>query len=260
MRKTSALLFVPALALGMTAFAAAPAHAADQWSWQADLGQLNKSGASGTAMVSVKGDQITVDIKASGLAKTFNGGAYPHVSHIHIDGMGVCPTPDADEDGDGVVSTPEGHMAYGEIGTTLTSKGDTSAKSALDVTRPLGQGSSVDYHRTFTVNDATLNALKNDTAVVVVHGLDPETLSAEAQKKDSSPLTKDLPLAATAPALCGALHASQMSMPNGAAGTGGGAVQGPDAGLLALGGSMILAAGAASVVIRRRAVLARSGR
>jgi len=261
MRKTSALLFVPALALGMTAFAAAPAHAADQWSWQANLDQLNKSGASGTAMVSVKGDQMTVDIKASGLAKTFNGGAYPHVSHIHIDGMGVCPKPDADMNDDGVVSTPEGHMAYGEIGTTLTSSGDTSAKSALDVKRPLGQGSSVDYHRTFTVNDATLNALKNDTAVVVIHGLDPAKLSKKAQGEDSSPLTKDLPLAATAPALCGALHASQMSMPNGAAGTGGGAAaQGPQAGLLALGGSMILAAGAASVVIRRRTVLARSGR
>ena len=256
MRKTSALLFVPALALGMTAFAAVPAHAADEWSWQGKLEQLNKSGASGTAMVSVKGDQMTVDITAEGLAKTFNDGAYPHVSHIHIDGMGMCPTPDADEDGDGVVSTPEGHMAYGEIGTTLTSKGDTSAKSALDVTRPLGQGSTVDYHRTFTINDATLASLKNDSAVVVIHGLDPSTLSKEAQKKDSAPLTKDLPLAATAPALCGALHTSQMSMPNGAAGTGGGTAQGPDAGLLA-GGSMLLAAGAA-LVARRRVVLKRA--
>lgn len=263
MRKTSALLFAPALALGMAALgAAAPASAAtNEWSWQADLGQVNDSGATGSAMVTVKGTQLTVDIRASGLAKTFSDAPYPHVGHIHIDGGKGCPPADADKNDDGVVSVPEGAPYYGTIGTTLSSSGDTSANSALDVKRAVGQGSSIDYHRTFTVNQDTLASLKKGTAEVVVHGLDPATLSKKAQGEDSSPLTKDLPLAATAPALCGALHASQMTMPNGAAATGGGAAaQGPQAGLLALGGSMILAAGAASVVIRRRTALARAGR
>ena len=46
--------------------------------------------------------------------------------------------------------------------------------------------------------------------MVVVHGLDPATLPAAAQSKPSD-LVPSLPLAATSPALCGTLTASQMS-------------------------------------------------
>ena len=45
---------------------------------------------------------------------------------------------------------------------------------------------------------------KANTGVIVVHGLDPTTLSAKAQAEKSD-LVPSLPLAATSPALCGAL-------------------------------------------------------
>ena len=262
MKHKSAFVLVPALALGTAMLGAAPAMAASDSSstYQAPLHALNESGGTGTAMVTLKGNTVTVDARVSGLAMKFNGNAYPHVAHIHDMGSGECPAPSADKNDDGVVSTPEGAPAYGGIGATLTKKGDTSPKSALDVTRAFGNGGSFTYHRTFKLDAATAAEVRKDNAVIVVHGLDPAKLSKKAQKEDSSPLTKDLPLAATAPALCGPLHSSQMSMPNGAAATGGGAAaQGPQAGLLALGGSMILAAGAAAVV-RRRVTTARAGR
>jgi hypothetical protein len=255
--KKAALVMVPALALGMSVLGASAAHADGGSSFQAQLHPLNKSGGTGVAMVTLNGNRVTVDAKVSGLAEKFGNGLYPHVAHIHDMGSGECPTPSADKNDDQVVSTPEGVPFYGGIGATLTKTGDTSPKSALDVKRPFGQGGHFNYHRTFTLDAATLAEVKKDNAVIVVHGLDPAKLSKKAQKEDSSPLTKDLPLAATAPALCGPLHASQMSMPNGAAGTGGGSAQGTDAGLLAAGGSMLLAAGAA-LVARRRVVLKRA--
>lgn len=258
MMKKTAMVVVPVLALGMSAFAAAPAMAATNGTtYEAQLHALNHSGGTGTAMVTLNGNQVTVDSNVSGLAMKFGGNAYPHVAHIHDKGMGECPTPSADKNNDGVVSTPEGAPAYGGIAATLTKTGDTSPGSALDIKRAFGMGGSFSYHRTFTIDAATVAQIKADNAVIVVHGLDPATLSAKAQKEDSSPLTKALPLAATAPALCGALNPTQMSgMPSGAAATGGGqASTGTDAGLLALGGGLALA-GAGALVARRRFVKA----
>ncbi|MCZ2404893.1 hypothetical protein IV498_17400, partial [Paenarthrobacter sp. Z7-10] len=102
-------------------------------------------------------------------------------------------------------------------------------------------------------------SLKAGTAVVVVHGLDPATLPAAAQKEKSD-LVPSLPLAATSPALCGTLVASQMtSMPGGAPGTGvvnaaatTATSTGVDAGMVAAGGGLMLAAGA-TFMLRRKA-------
>ena len=105
-------------------------------------------------------------------------------------------------------------------------------------------GGSFDYSRTFEMDQATMDSLAAGTAVVVVHGLDPATLSQQAQG-EMSDLVPSLPLAATSPALCGTLTASQMSsVPSGSAATGGGSTAGiEDAGLLA-GGAALVAAGA----------------
>lgn len=250
--KKKALLLAPTLALGLglAAFASTPAFAADSGSsYQAQLGALNHSGASGTATVQISGDQATVHLQASGLASTFNGGAFPHVAHIHIGAQHTCPPASADKNGDGVVSTPEAASYYGSIGTTLTSSGSTGADQALNVKVPAISGSSGTYERTFTINAATKAALSANTAVVVVHGLNPSSLSAKAQK-EKSPLSASLPLAATAPALCGALVSSQMAMPAGGAETGGGPAP-IQTGMLALGGGLVIAAGGALVARRR---------
>ena len=60
--KKSALLAAPALALAAVALPAAPAAAADTWSFQAQLAPVNNSTAAGTAMVEVTGDQATVTV------------------------------------------------------------------------------------------------------------------------------------------------------------------------------------------------------
>jgi hypothetical protein len=252
MRK-SALLAAPSVALGIAMFAMPGiASASDASSYQATLNPLNHSTASGTVMISLNGSQATVTEHVSGLAATFGGKPYPHVQHIHIGAQGTCPDMSADKDGDGVVSTTEGAPFYGGIGTTLSTSGDTSPKAGTTLTvAPSGAG--FDYSRTFSLDDKTLSALKAGTGVVVVHGLDPATLSAKAQAAKSD-LVPALPLAATSPALCGTLTASQMTVPNGSAATGGGSTAGlQDEGLLA-GGAALVAAGAVAgaVALRRR--------
>lgn len=245
------LLAVPALALGMVAFSAAGAQAADSYS--AQLTEQNGSGASGSVSITLDGDMATVSEKVSGLAKTFNDGPYPHVQHVHVtmNPTGKCPTIANDKNGDGVVSTPEGGAAYGEVATTLSSKGDTSAKAATDL-KVAGMGDSYTYQRTFKMNQKTIDGIKNGQASVVVHGLDPATLGKKAQA-EKSPLVPELPLAATAPALCGTLTAGQMDMPIGNPETGGGSTAGMDVSTMALGGGLVLvAAGAGVFMVRRR--------
>ncbi len=253
--KKSLLLAAPALALGALALAMpGTASAADSTSYQAQLAALNHSSGSGTVMISLSGSQATITEHVSGLAATFSGKPYPHVQHIHIGAMGTCPTTAADANKDGVISTTEGAASYGGIGTTLSTSGDTSPAAGTTLT-VAPSGASYDYSRTVTLDAKTLASLQAGTAVVVVHGLDPATLSAQAQGERSD-LVPSLPLAATSPALCGTLTASQMSvMPGGAAGTGGGSTAGvQDEGMLALGGGLI-AAGvlAGGFAARRRA-------
>jgi len=238
--------------VGAIAFATQPASASTgSSSYQATLKALNHSSGSGSVTVQLNGNQATVTEHVSGLAATFSGNPYPHVQHIHINGKGQCPTTAADKNGDGVVSTTEGAPAYGPIGTTLSKSGDTSPKAGTTLT-VAPSGASYDYSRTFTLDSATMSALTAGKGVVVVHGLDPATLSKEAQAAKSD-LVPSLPLAATSPALCGVLTSSQMSTtPMGSSPTGGGSTAGlQDEGLLALGGGLLLAAGGVFAARRR---------
>jgi hypothetical protein len=222
------------------------ANAAGQ-NYQTTLNPLNGSGASGSATISLNGNTADIDLHWSGLAAKFGGGAYPHVQHIHIDGQGRCPSPSADKNNDGIVDTVEGQPAYGAIGTTLSVKGDTSAKAGTDIKIAPG-GSSTDYHRTIRLDAKSADSLRNGTGVIVVHGLDPSTLSKKAQGEKSN-LVPSLPLAATSPALCGVLT----SMPSGGVATGSGSTAGiEDGGLLGLGGGLVVAAGVAVFAVRRR--------
>lgn len=253
--KKSLLLAAPVLAIGAMALAMpGVASAADGTSYQAQLGALNHSSASGTFMLSLNGSQATITEHVSGLASTFSGKPYPHVQHIHIGAKGVCPTTADDANNDGVISTTEGGASYGAIGTTLSTSGDSSAAAGLTLTTaPSGAG--FDYSRTISLDSKTVDSIKAGTAVIVVHGLDPATLSTKAQGEKSD-LAPALPLAATSPALCGTLTASQMSsMPGGAASTGGGSTAGlQDQTMIGIGGSLIAAGALAGAFgYRRRA-------
>ncbi len=249
---------IPVAALGAAGLAlalpAATAGAAAATSYQATLKPLNNSTGSGTVMITLNGDQATITEHVAGLAATFGGNPYPHVQHIHIGAKGVCPTlATADKNADQVINTTEGAPSYGAIGTTLSTSGDSSPKAGTTLTvAPSGAG--FDYRRTITLDAATMASVTAGTGVIVVHGLDPATLSKKAQGEKSD-LVPSLPLAATSPALCGTLTLAQMSdVPGGAPNTGGGSTSGlEDQGILALGGGLLLAAGGAFAVRRRLA-------
>ena len=252
MNKTKLTLAVlaPAAALALPLAAAGPALAQTATTYQATLNPLNHATGSGQLMLQLSGNQATITENVQGLAASFSGAPYPHVQHIHINGQGVCPGPSADKNGDGVISTTEGAPAYGGIGTTLGVSGDTSPAAGTDI-KIAPSGSGFHYSRTITLDSATLSSIKAGKAVIVVHGLDPATLSSTAQKEKSD-LVPSLPLAATSPALCGPLQTSQMSqMPTGAAGTGGGGTSGlQDQWLFGAGAAALLAGGA--LALRRR--------
>jgi len=252
--KKASLLAASSVALGIGVLAVPGiAAAADGTSYQAQLAQLNGSGASGTFMLSLNGSTATITEHVDGLAATFSGQPYPHVQHIHIGAKGQCPDMSADTSKDGVISTTEGAPFYGAIGTTLSTSGDTSPAAGTTLT-VAPSGASFDYQRTFDLDAKTLDSIKAGTAVIVVHGLDPAKLPSAAQSEKSD-LVPSLPLAATSPALCGTLTASQMSsVPNGAADTGGGSTAGVEHEGLLAGGAALVAAGAVTggLALRRR--------
>lgn len=267
---------------------AGAAPAADPVTYSADLAAVPLNtpdgAASGHVTIELVGDQATVTEKVSGLADklptdtdtlaslgipaAFAGKPFPHVQHIHIMGQGTCPSASTDANGDGVISTVEGHDAYGMIGTTFSTKGATDASTATDVTVAPG-GGSYTYTRTFTMNQDTIDALTAHKAVAVIHGLNPETApKASLTTPNSLDVTlpgadKKLALIATAPALCGALTATSSAaptsmapqmhaMPAGGAQTGGGSTSGTQDEALFVIGGVLLAGGFVVLIARRR--------
>lgn len=250
----AALLAASAAALGVGILAVpGVAMASGGTSYQATLSAINGSGASGSYSMTLSGSSATITEKVSGLASQFSGMPYPHVQHIHGGAQGKCPTTAADTSGDGVISTTEGAPAYGGILTSLTTSGDSSPAAGTNL-KTAPSGASYTYKRTLQLDAATLAAVKGGTAVIVVHGLDPAKIPAAAQNEKSD-LVPSLPLAATSPALCGVLTASQMSsVPSGAANTGGGSTAGLQHEGLLGGGAALVAAGALAggFALRRR--------
>jgi len=252
MHKALRVLVPLAAAAVPLAFAAGPSMADSGSSYQATLNPLNHQTGSGTFWATLNGNTATITENWSGLAGTFSGAPYPHVQHIHIGGAGACPTTADDKNGDGVISTTEGGAAYGGIGTTLSTSGDTSPAAGTNL-KIAPAGSSTSYHRTIQLSSKVAAAIRSGNAVIVVHGDDPATLSKKAQGEKSD-LVPSLPLAATSPALCGVVNA----MPAGGVNTGTGSTAGTeDSGLLWLAGGLFVAgAGTALFTVRRKSVKA----
>ncbi|MGH9108876.1 MAG: hypothetical protein ACRDY3_05330 [Acidimicrobiales bacterium] len=207
--------------------------------------------ASGTLKLVLTGTKATVTEHATGLAATFTGKPFPHVQHIHGLAKGACPTAST-KNRTGVISTVDAQPTYGMIQTTLsvTPGGTTAGKGTTITIAP--KGASYTYSRTFTLSATALKAVQAHNAVIVVHGLTPSTAPKAATTLKST-LVPTLPLAATAPALCGQLVASQMSaVPSGAPQTGGGSTSGvQDVTLFGVGGGLLVA-GAGLLTARRR--------
>ncbi|OKK16178.1 hypothetical protein AMK16_26130 [Streptomyces sp. CB00455] len=213
-----ALMAVPAaLTVALAAPALAGGHSSGSHSrhsqdYQVSLRPLNHSGASGTALLSLHGRQLTVKINAHGLVP-----GQPHAQHIHGSTTGHdfrCPDASADKNGDGIVTTAEGLPAYGDINISLTTSGDTSKASGLAVARmPVADhNGNVSYTRTIQVSQAVADHIAN--LHVVQHGIDPNGNGKYDFGKGKSELDPNLPQEATAPASCGMLHShTDGSMP-----------------------------------------------
>ncbi|MEW2448141.1 hypothetical protein AB0896_11340 [Streptomyces parvulus] len=252
-RRIARIAALTALPAAVALSAAAPALAADSQAYQINLEQLNDSGASGTAMVSLEGTELTVKIQAEGLVP----GA-PHAQHIHGSTKGMdfhCPDASADKNGDDIVSTVEGLPSYGDINISLTTSGDTSKDSGLAVDRmpTADKDGNLSYERTISVSQAVADHFKD--LHIVQHGIDVNDDGKYDAGAGKSELDPKLPLEATAPANCGMVHGASIGeMPEGGVETGTAAADGGDNGqMIALGGAGLMAAVAGAVVVRRRA-------
>ena len=249
MRNIQKLAGVACGAAALLAFGAGPAMAASG-SVNANLNAVEGSevDGSGTAMVTVNGNKITVTMAAMGLLAD-----QPHAAHIHFgaDARHECPTLDDDEDGNGRLNTSEGAPAYGPVVVSLTKTGDTSPDSTLAVDRfDTAKGGEISYERgSIKVSNDVANAIADGESVVVIHGVDHND-NGKYDGKEKSDLDDSLPAEATDPALCGALTTA----PAGGMETGiGGAAGGENTALLALGGGALLAAAGTGVLTARRA-------
>jgi len=249
MRNIQKLAGVACSAAALLAFGAGPALAASG-TVNANLNPIEGSGVdgSGTAMVKVDGNKITVTMAAMGLLAD-----QPHAAHIHFesDARHECPTLGDDSDDNGHLNTSEGAPAYGPVVVSLTKTGDTSPDSTLAVDRfDTAEGGEISYQRgSIKVESEVAQAIADGEGVVVIHGVDYNG-DGEYSGDEKSDLNEDLPTEATDPALCGVLS----NAPQGGMATGsGGAAGGQNTALLALGGGALLAAAGTGVLTARRA-------
>jgi Cu/Zn superoxide dismutase len=238
--------FAAAAALALSV---APAFAADG-SVTANLKPVAGNGVdgSGTAMVEVQGNKITVTMAANGLLPD-----NPHAAHIHFgaEARHECPVLSDDKNGDGHLNTTEGGPAYGDVVVSLTKTGDTSPKSALAIDRfDTAPGGKLTYQRgSIKVSSDVANAITAGESVVVIHGVD-HNEDGKYSGDTKSDLDPKLPTEATDPAICGVLA----SAPSGGVQTGAGGTADNNQALgLALGGGFLLAAMGTGAFATRKA-------
>lgn len=206
----AAALALPALLLPATAASAAPpadrgaearGAGASQGTqvYRAHLNELNDSGATGRALLLLRGNELTVHIKARGLLPNA-----PHAQHIHGEGQSVCPPMSAAGD-DGVLTVVEGAVFYGGIVASLTVTNGTSPAQALDLEiMPVADDQGrIDYRRTFTLPDDVAEDLEDYQ--IVQHGVDLDGSGAYDGDRESS-VAPGVPLEVTAPANCGTIE------------------------------------------------------
>ncbi len=213
----STVALLAAAAFGSTAAQAhspEPTGADRTVTLNANLAELNGSGASGNATVVVRNQKIKhVEVHAFGLTPSA-----PHAQHIHFGNQATheCPTLALDTNGDGRLNTVEGIPAYGPVVVSLTTTGDTTPASLLAVTRfPVSQDGSFDYSRdgihitkvagTGTAKEIA-DAIREGEGVVVIHGIDYNGNGSYDFGRGASDLDPNLPAEATDPAACGVLQ------------------------------------------------------
>ncbi|EIV91213.1 hypothetical protein [Frankia sp. QA3] len=181
----------------------------------ADLGPVNRSGASGTATATLRGNLLSIRIATHGLAP-----GLPHPQHIHIGGSHSCPAPDATGSGaGGQVRSGDAKKSVGAIAVSLTTTGDTSPDSSYALDRfPVGDAG---YERTITVSPKVAAELRAGEGVIEQHGVDANHNGRYdgAARSDVKP---ELPEEVSNTAACGRLATSPVPVPVGGVAAGGG--------------------------------------
>ncbi|NJQ02024.1 hypothetical protein [Streptomyces zingiberis] len=256
-RRLAVLAALPTAAL-FTVGVSSPAFAeSDTPAFQLDLEQLNDSGSKGTALVSLRGDRMTVWIKSEGMVP-----GQPSAQHLHGSTEGhnfVCPDGSADTNKDGILDNTEATVHYGDINIALTVSGDTdAATSGLAVDRmPVADADGkISYKRTIKVGQDVVEKIKD--LHIVQHGIDRNGNGEyDFDGAGKSELDPKLPQEATAPTNCGEVKgASVGSVPVGGIETGGGAEgSGMSPGMTAgaTGAASAAVAGALFALRRRKA-------
>jgi serine/threonine protein kinase len=163
----------------------------------------NRVTASGSATIRLDGDVATVTVTTKGL---LNGAA--HAMHIHAGGEGICPPATAARlhDGHRTISTTNAARYYGSPVVSLTTVGDTSPKSIVDFTRYPTAG-DIHYQRTISLPPAVVTDIRENNAVVIIHGIDYNGDGVYDDSLGISDLSNRLTEESTDPALCGPLAA-----------------------------------------------------
>jgi hypothetical protein len=160
----------------------------------------------GQATVRLNGNQAAVSVTTSGLD---SDAELVHLIHIHGGGKGRCPPASAARlhNGHLAISTTDGINYYGPPVEALTTHGDTTVGSILAFPR-FPSGGNLHYTRTIVLPPKVAAEIRRNNAVVVVHGTDYDHSGIYSGVLDPSELNKGVPGTATAPALCGPLHAA----------------------------------------------------
>lgn len=257
MRKTMAATGVFALPLGL-ALAAAPAHAQDRPEaddtkvLHAQLQPLNGSSAGGTAMVEVKGTEVTVDIESTGLEPNMNA-----AQHFHAGEQAMCsPASEDGEDGTEAAGRSEGGSFY-EPAISLTDSGSTRTEDGLnlDSMPPANDKGEISYQRTFEVQEEVAEQLRNEEIVIVQNSIDSGGTDAyESNTAEESEAQDEAAEKTTQPGTCGELVAApENGMDTGFGGTADtgssetGVVGIGTAGMVGMGAGLVVAAGAVAI-------------
>ena len=157
---------------GLLLVSAASPAAADT-TVQADLVEQNNSGVRGSVSLTATEDgDLRVRIRATGLVPG------PHAQHLHgAVGAGDfdCASMRDDTDGDGWLTNEEASGEYGNVFLALTTSGDVSAESGLDLERmPVADAQGrLGYERTIPADQLPPGLLDELADLhVVQHGVD----------------------------------------------------------------------------------------
>lgn len=157
--------------------------------------------ADGTATITLKGDNVSVDIAVTGVTP-----GTLHPQHIHAGT--TCPDASDDTNGDGFVDVIEGLPKYGGVLVSLDSTINDGA-AATGLTFPVANSNgaytySAEGSRSH-IQDEIMTALKLGTRHVVIHGIAPTGMPLPS----SVASLPGLPAWATLPVACGELHRSK---------------------------------------------------